>query len=593
MFLPFPAVLEDVIPNMTCPIISSLRTTDANVPRLCSNVLAIDERLDEGIEKEMANKCQRIHKKCKRLLTEKKILELDDGTFVSYDQCLVAIGKTGSTLELAGPIDKDLLNKTRKFFIMPKLSAGSGSQKQMKVLNDIVEKGGHVTIMGAVSDNFDVIEVAAELCATAAKFGYTKSVSIVCSSTGLLSQRVPRTFSQAINNRLKAMGMQIFPYQQIRYLKNEECGVRVFSGETYDSVATGYFDTDACVLIGTGYSSQKEFIDNSGLASYNGLHGFIEVNRSLQAAAGLYVAGDIAMTSFTKTIGKGSWSGENFKIETGRMAAMNMLGNSLMFNSIPYTSHNFNGSGIELTMVGYCSSSLTTHSVIFSKRIERDKTVSKVGGNNIINKANKVEEKTGNAFSSLKNAVFGIKSTNKDERVAFVKPVGKMGVKRMNNKKKADKIYETLRGGCGVIFYTSENGTIIGVLVSGCADKKSISVAKALVGKHLESAESSVMQYNGFLKASDSYSNQTTSFAREIFINSDIEDSKVIYTRSLPSAQYLRDYNRLNVPDQVQPLLLSEKMWATGENESTKDRLAAGYARGIAGLLELNKDWKK
>ena len=119
---------------------------------------------------------------------------------------------------------------------------------------------------------------------------------------------------------------------------------------------------------------------NAGLE--RGAVGGIAANRSLQAAAGVWVAGDIANIDIGhKAIGRGMWTGREHALISGRVAARNMLGGSEMYSHLPathlvcHTEREDSGSGsssggvphVSLTTVGHCSAAQETHGYWWSR----------------------------------------------------------------------------------------------------------------------------------------------------------------------------------------------------------------------------------
>ena len=295
----------------------------------------------------------------------RRLLELEDGEIVGFGDCLIATGRyrgSGKPLaslgELEGSFDPALFKKGHAIYLHDAAALDKLKAK--------VRAGLHVTLIGGSTIEFKTLEVAMALAAEGKKAGYANVVSVLCPTTGVLSQVLPRYLSMALNRRLNVMGVEVIRYAQIRYVASMDTitqqqpsgseegseerqevslgkgNVAVFCSHAYDGLRTASFETDMVALAGMstqvshGGGGLKN--DHWGIAAglERGAVGGIAVNRSLQAASGVWVAGDIANVDIGhKAIGRGTWTGTDHAVISGRTAARNMLGGSEMYNHLP------------------------------------------------------------------------------------------------------------------------------------------------------------------------------------------------------------------------------------------------------------------
>ncbi len=376
----------------------------------------------------------------------RRLLELEDGEVVGFGDCLIAAGRyAGSTNplvrlgELEGSFDPLLFKRDHAVYLD---DAGAVDKLKAKV-----RVGSHVTLIGGSTIEFRTLEVAMALAAEGRKAGYMNVVSVVCPSTGVLSQVLPRYLSMALNRRLNAMGVEVIRYAQIRYVagtdavtvtqrepgegvaedeKHNKANIAVFCSHAYDGLNTASFETDAVALAGVsthvGRGSGDHRAEHWGLRAglERGAVGGIAVNRSLQAASGVWVAGDIANVDIGhKAIGRGTWTGTEHSKFTGRVAARNMLGGSEMYSHLPAnhlvcrTARERGGDSVgidagpphvSLTTVGHCSAAQETHGYWWARGADGN------GSSGTSNGGVSVKHKRGPESDSNRNSS-GVKET--------------------------------------------------------------------------------------------------------------------------------------------------------------------------------------
>jgi hypothetical protein len=315
---------------------------------------------------------------------------------IQFDQLLIATGRHSADSsssgrrkqqkhdigDLEGTIDPALF-KRKHCHVASSSSSGAVDDLLAKVTG-----GKHVTIVGGSTNDSTVIETALKLAAAGRRAGYDNVVTVVCPSAGVLSQQMPRYLSMALNRRLNSLGVEIVRYAQIRYIAGIDAvtmpddddndindvdddinandggagNVAVFCGHTYDQMNTCSFASDAVLLIGVGEATTTSAAssgngsgsggayDDGGLAyaiqaglergngSNSSSSGTIVVNRSLQAAAGVYVSGRAASVDIGNVaLGRGCWAGDEHERESARVAALNMMGASYLYSVVPAT----------------------------------------------------------------------------------------------------------------------------------------------------------------------------------------------------------------------------------------------------------------
>ena len=365
-----------------------------------------------------------------------RLLYLEDGDIVGFGDCLIATGRYTHSFnpierlgELEGSFDPLLFERGHAMYL--------DDPDCLEKLKEKVCSGAHVTLIGGSTMEFRTLETALVLAEEGKKSGYLNMVSVLCPSTGVLSQMVPRYLSMALNKRLNAMGVEVIRYAQIRYVagmdavthehseedQEEDEGkpaapgessplenkpkIAVFCSHAYDGLQTASFETDVVALSGVSQpvgrgngstnggtgSDSAEYDDSEHWAIKAGLEkgtiGGIVANRSLQAAAGIWVAGDIANVDIgQKSIGRGVWAGADHAVQSGTVAARNMLGGSEMYDYLPANhlvclttacTDNSKGDGagaaaaavvvphVSLTTVGHCSAAQESHGFWWAK----------------------------------------------------------------------------------------------------------------------------------------------------------------------------------------------------------------------------------
>jgi len=379
---------------------------------------------------------------CTGLNVQTRHLSLADKSQVRYKQCLIATGKIPSSLVLTEHAIRDRLG-ILEAFIEPTLllgkrvatqeahtapatqapqpirfleTGGPGGTTvtgaQIQALHAQVASGKHVTLAGDCSSDAALLDLALSLAQTAATASSLvpanakppTRVTLLCATSGVLSQRVPRHFSQACTRRLRATGIEVVPFAQIRYVSetknvladdtiaattaggaNAATTSTVYLAHTYDHLQTASFETDTLAFHNAETGRQIEHFAISSGDLEAGADGGIAANKSMQAAAGVYVAGEIANVSVgssrhrtgTHVLGRGCMTGMDHALRSAEIAARNMLSAAAMYGDstasasemschlydhLPAYEWAVPAAHIHLSLIGQCSSALETHS---------------------------------------------------------------------------------------------------------------------------------------------------------------------------------------------------------------------------------------
>jgi len=391
---------------------------------------------------------------CTGLDVQSRRIVLADTTEIRYKQCLIATGKTPSSLvlteravgdrlgNLAGLIDPALL--VGDVFApraataiatpapvpapLPALcfmetggpAGAASSAAQVQALHAHVASGKHVTLIGDCSSDVVLLELATSLAATATAATTADTtaataskgsrlipdrpkpptrVTLLCATSGALSQRLPRHMSQAITRRLRLVGVEVVPFAQVKYITATNDGTEgdtsttstVYCTHTFDQLQTATFETDTVVFFNadTGIQVEHFGISSGGLEA--GVDGGIAANKSMQAAAGVYVAGYIANVSIGSSrslggngawggLGRGCVDGTDHAVQTAQTAAKNMVATAAihgstaarsssvdelschMYDRVPAYTWTVPAAHLHFSLIGQCSSALVTHS---------------------------------------------------------------------------------------------------------------------------------------------------------------------------------------------------------------------------------------
>jgi NADPH-dependent 2,4-dienoyl-CoA reductase/sulfur reductase-like enzyme len=444
------------------------------------------------------------------ILPDQHKILLEGGDSVSYQKLLLACGRqySFSNSEL---VDQRCKSKVIHLH----------SENSISLLTNTVKSGGHVTLVGG---SWVSIAFASYLAHEATLSGYTSTVTLLIPGSGPLQDALPRPFSVAIMNRLRRVGVEVYPYMQLRYVGVKESlteivlptqdphkvnlpsspasssatpssdakfndwddVVGVHCVQSYDLLKTYMFATDFIVPIcessdldlteTIGSESSNSFLSRAGFEVDR--FGCVVVNPSLAAVDDVYAAGDLA--NILCDNGRGYNVGMLTAAATGSIAAQNMRSASssphpatataaILSTNILNTYHaTALLMGANIRFYGDCSTSLDTFSYWWNHK-KTTAVKQTVEDPNILN-----EERSNDGVESKKPLTalpLGKLSTRKVIVSADHIPLNfslvpspspsPPGGSGTTHQSELDIL------GTGVIFYVDSNQTIRGVAVCG------------------------------------------------------------------------------------------------------------------------------
>ena len=356
------------------------------------STLIIDPRINLGGDQSLG--ADRIQGSAIGIDVVGKTVDLSNRKRFHYKTLLIATGLYSLT-EPAVPfscLDPELLKQPNYGMIDP------ATPSAMNELISLVTAGKHVTILGG--DQWAAVSVAISLAAAARQAGFTRSVTLLSSQPGILTQQLPRYLSVALSKRLSSRrqhggGIEFVPYGIVKFIGGPEVlaniglnesggGNVIFIANSNDSMETSYFVTDRVVAFprlslpsqrGPRASGSNGHFATAALEA--GEQGGLVVNASLSAVDSIFVAGDAANLHIPP-IGRGVWTGFDHAIATGSAAARAMLravnsggprgttwgqvSSDGTYSNLPaYYCLGGGDLGVNLLFVGHCSHALDTH----------------------------------------------------------------------------------------------------------------------------------------------------------------------------------------------------------------------------------------
>ena len=253
----------------------------------------------------------------------KQQLSLSDGTLVRYHACLVATGM--------GEIDMVMGTKVLDQDAIDDVYDASVRTTRDHLVN-AVEKGQHVTLVGG--DGWESVCTASWLADLAAKRGWKGCVSLLTPLSGVLATSTPHYVTNAIGKRLRAKGIEIVAYSQVRYIGGKGTfsvpsgmisapGLGVYISRVHDSLFTNILYTDKIAMFpraaphshcGAPLNCANHFAAEAGLEPASS-GGFL-VNHAMLASKNVYVAGELANVP-TAMFGRCLYSGVDHAHHTG------------------------------------------------------------------------------------------------------------------------------------------------------------------------------------------------------------------------------------------------------------------------------------
>lgn len=449
------------------------------------------------------------------------------GAVISYDKCLLAIGLQpldASTLLDSAILDPSLLNKTPNRMLPKSIILDPRSEIVQSQLINILEKGGHVTVVGAFS--YENLSLCCRLASIAKEqFGYNNSVTLVYPGYGPMSSILPRFLSLSLASKMINSGVELLPYSYIRYITSSDshsskkddsdCSLDIYVAKTYDSLTTSHFPTDALIFFpNSSFNHQSHIKCLGGIVEVDRLSGglVVDSNMCLGQGQSLYAAGQCS-TVYRPIHGStsNSWiTGERIPIRgeresyiTGEVAAHAMLGKEYDCRK---ELSSFRIQIIDplycdkvMVMAGICSAALESHSfVIKSNKNEVMSDSSSKGSSpeSLVNNKKNLSNLTTYVESAMKGFGGSNTSSTKSTESSY-KTLGKLGVNTVDNsiiypsESVGNKMNRAATGG-SITFYL-EGRKVVGVLVTGIQ-------RSALYGNNDSMNHEAVARFEGVLE---------------------------------------------------------------------------------------------
>lgn len=311
----------------------------------------------------------------KALDSANRIALLDDGTEVSFERCLIAVGSTIPDIPVGKVVSRDASN----------LVSGAQSNSDWRHMNEVVRENyipspisaeedmrAHVTIVGG---GWMSPIVAADLIDRGADITFSHA------EPSFLARYFPKYVAQDVLSRLLWQsdgGIDSLSYSAVRYVVAREplkkthnpVEAEVHVGTVFDSFSIVDFRTDHVVFAPT--LASKLPIDAPNLTVNTG--GFV-ANGELAVASDIYVAGSAASMD-SRTLGHADgmrWSADHARA-TGRHAALNMLGAREAYSHKPTLTVDLSRVNLRIEVVGDVDGSCETFGYFSRSRHRTENT---------------------------------------------------------------------------------------------------------------------------------------------------------------------------------------------------------------------------
>jgi len=286
-----------------------------------------------------------LNSRVKKLDLESSSIETEDGKVVEYQKLLIATGGKALPVEsVHQDLGKDSLqNRVMSFRTIDDFIALDKLVRDPKTKNVCIVGGG---FLGA--------ELACAL-KRIAKFNDIQ-VTLMFPEPGPLFKLIPRYLSEFLTYKLASAGVKVIPSSIVT-------GARE-SPENGDSIELDVvsftkksFDTDA-VVVAVGIQPQDKLAEDAGL-EVDQINGGVVVNAELQAASGVFVAGDVA-SFWDSALGRRRVEHWDHALVSGRIAGDNMAGGKSMYGFQSMYWCDLSSIGVHFEAVGLQSSKLDT-----------------------------------------------------------------------------------------------------------------------------------------------------------------------------------------------------------------------------------------
>ena len=236
---------------------------------------------------------------------EKKTISLKNGRKISFQKCLIDLPPV-PVLIPKKYYDDTLLQSDGK---SPILELNNPTERRQA--EALVRSGRHVTLVGG--NSWEMIALASRLARIGRSVQNPRPVSIIFPSYGPYSSILPRQLSLLLLKRLSAVGVEVIPYSNLRYIGSNgaeggsEDAYQVYIAKTYDSLNTSSLQTSAVILlpqpISSAYFREQESYNSPSLAPYRFLLDHPEIIETHSFAGGIMVNASLELMKDISIIG--------------------------------------------------------------------------------------------------------------------------------------------------------------------------------------------------------------------------------------------------------------------------------------------------
>uniref|UniRef100_A0A7S3EML7 FAD/NAD(P)-binding domain-containing protein n=1 Tax=Rhodosorus marinus TaxID=101924 RepID=A0A7S3EML7_9RHOD len=286
-----------------------------------------------------------LNSRVKKLDLENSSIETEDGQVVQYQSLLIATGGKAHPVE---SVHQDLGSDALQHRVM-----SFRTIDDFKALDKLVRDPNTKSVC-IVGGGFLGAELACSL-KRIAKLNDVQ-VTLMFPEPGPLFKLIPRYLSEFLTYKLAVAGVKVMPSSIVT-------GARE-SPEKRDSVELDVvsftkktLETDA-VVVAVGIQPQDKLAEDAGL-EVDQINGGVVVNAELQAANGVFAAGDVA-SFWDAALGRRRVEHWDHALVSGRIAGDNMAGGKSMYGFQSMYWCDLSSIGVHFEAVGLQSSKLDT-----------------------------------------------------------------------------------------------------------------------------------------------------------------------------------------------------------------------------------------
>ncbi|XP_030383443.1 putative apoptosis-inducing factor 1, mitochondrial isoform X2 [Scaptodrosophila lebanonensis] len=239
----------------------------------------------------------------KKVDAQKRIVTLNDGYQIGYDECLIATGCSPKNL----PMFRDAAPSVRE-----KIMVYRTPDDFDRLRRYALEKRS-ITIVG---NGFIGSELACSLAHYSKENGGGKIYQVFQEKANM-SKVLPNYLSRWTMQKMESLGVCVIPDATIRAASRDESNIKL-------ELNNGMTLMSDIVVVCVGCSPNTTIASSSGLEVDRSLGGFV-VNAELEARRNLYVAGD-ASCFYDPLLGRRRVEHHDHSVVSGRLAGENMTG---------------------------------------------------------------------------------------------------------------------------------------------------------------------------------------------------------------------------------------------------------------------------